>query len=106
MLVFHASLRCFHQQFTRTAKILRVDSLPERFSGWRTLPRVKAKNVEHFLGPVQGLESDGAPSPTSCVAQPLPFRQISLTSPQCFFGALSLGDVGQHGKGACETMLG
>jgi hypothetical protein len=40
MLVIHASLRHFRLQFTESVAILRVDSLPDCFSGWHAFLRV------------------------------------------------------------------
>src|SRR5271166_5134671 len=99
-------MRLVQQELVGAVAILRMDAFPEHFVCWHTLLRIQRKNSEHFLGPIKRLESNGAPGPTARVAQSLPFRQISLTPPQCLFGALALGDVRQHGEGAYETMLG
>src|SRR5208283_4896299 len=86
-------MRHVQQELVGAVAILRMDAFPEHFVCWHTLLRIQRENSEHFLGPIKRLESNGVPGPTARVAQSLPFRKMSLTSPQCLLRALAFGHI-------------
>src|SRR4029077_16178975 len=59
----------------------------------QALLRIKAKEAEHFVGPVQGLSAGAVYGTTASAGQPLCFCQIGFAAPESLLHSLSLLDI-------------
>src|SRR6266702_1281703 len=84
-----------HGRFPQRRLIVGMNSLDEFFHSGRTIPWIKTQNAVAFRRPMPYV-GVGTPGPTSCLAQPLGFRQVSFTSPEGLLGRLALGDIGHR----------
>src|SRR5271165_830458 len=83
--------------------ILGEDLSKKCFLGRCAFLRIESKDSEHLLGPVGPFVTGHIQRPTARVAQPLPFRQISLTSPQCLLCLFACGPRTQGDDAKCHV---
>src|SRR5580700_1654676 len=71
---------CSFELFHRPGLIIRVNTLKECLESRHISVRFETEDAVAFLGPIRDLSRSRSACPTACVAEPLRFRQISLTS--------------------------
>jgi hypothetical protein len=62
------------------------------FESGQTILWIETENTVAFLRPVPDIVV-WTPCPTSCLAQPLRFRQVRFTGPEGLLGSLAISDV-------------
>src|SRR4029077_11928880 len=77
-------------RFPNFGLIVRMDALKERFVSRLSTMGIKTQHAVAFFRQVPDSAHGRYRRPTARVAEPLRFRQITLTSPQRFFGRFAL----------------
>src|SRR5260370_5145624 len=81
-----------------------MNPLKELFESGQTILWIETQNTVAFVRPIPdvlvwtGTKIPGqvrTPCPTAGLAQPLRFRQVRFTAPECFLGAFAIFDVGR-----------
>src|SRR5258708_3142990 len=84
----------FFDRFAEFGLIIGMDALKECFVSWLTTVRIKTQYAVAFFGEVLDLTINRYRRPTARVAEPLRFRQITLTSALRFFRRFPLTALG------------
>src|SRR5437667_331818 len=87
---------CYPEAFFSSGSVIGMDAPLEFFKSRRPSCGIESRYTEDFLGPVGVFADRRDACPTAGVAQPLRFRQIRFASPQDFFRAPALGDIGDR----------
>src|ERR1700733_11263790 len=80
-----------------------MNPLKEVFESGQTILWIETQNAVAFLRPVPDILL-WTPCPTSCLAEPLRFRQVRFTSSDLFLGALLFAQVEDEHDALVRTL--